>query len=143
MDFRNERRGKTWLLKCIKSPVSEHPSPVNMLKSAKHCWEFYDSTFMRLFDNSSSNINEVIVVVLNSLLFFYENIWKLITSRARNMKKLRWAHYVGVSRYICTYICILSEPSTFILHCNDFSLFSIFYFLFFVGIKNIKTSESE
>ena len=42
----------------------------------------------------SSNINEVIKAVLNSLFiyFFYEKTWKLITSKTPNIKKLRLAH---------------------------------------------------
>ena len=28
---------KTWLEKCLKGPVSEHPSTINMLKGPKHC----------------------------------------------------------------------------------------------------------
>ena len=35
MYIRSYRLQKTWLDKCLKSPVSEHPSTVNMLKGPK------------------------------------------------------------------------------------------------------------
>ena len=38
-----------WLDKCLKSPVSEHPSKVNMLKGPKHCLNLGDSSFIDFF----------------------------------------------------------------------------------------------
>ena len=50
------------------------------------------------------------------------------------MGSISWNTHLGsLSRFksVCMHlICILSELSTFALHCGDFSLFSIFYFLF-------------
>ena len=37
MYFRNYRLQRTWLLKCLKSTVSENPWTVNMLKAPKRC----------------------------------------------------------------------------------------------------------
>ena len=51
---------------------------------------------------------------------------KLITNQAPNIKKIRWAHYVGKRCYVYTYICIPSEPSKFTLPCGYFSHFSNF-----------------
>ena len=36
MYFRNYGWQNTWLGKCLKGPVSEHPSTVKMLKGPKH-----------------------------------------------------------------------------------------------------------
>ena len=36
MYFRNYTLPKTWSGKCLRSPVSEDPSTVNMLKGRKH-----------------------------------------------------------------------------------------------------------
>ena len=38
------RLQNAWLEKAVKSPVSEHPSTVNMLRCHKHCWNLHDST---------------------------------------------------------------------------------------------------
>ena len=37
MYFRSYRMRKTWLPKCLKSPVSVHPRTVKTLKAAEHC----------------------------------------------------------------------------------------------------------
>ena len=39
---------KTWLDKCLKSPVSEDPSTSNMVNKPKHCSKLIDSTFVYL-----------------------------------------------------------------------------------------------
>ena len=36
---------KTWLDKCLKSPVSEDPSTSNMVNGPKQCWNLNDTTF--------------------------------------------------------------------------------------------------
>ena len=36
---------KTWLDKCLKSPVWEDPSTSNMENGPNHCWNLNDSTF--------------------------------------------------------------------------------------------------
>ena len=45
--FRNYGLAKTWLDKCLKGPVSEHRSTVNMLKGSIHCWNLHDIAFIR------------------------------------------------------------------------------------------------
>ena len=37
MHFRNYGLRKTWLDKCLKSPVSEDPMKSNMVNGPKHC----------------------------------------------------------------------------------------------------------
>ena len=44
MYFRNYRFRKTWLGKCLKSPVSEDPLTDNMVNGLKHSFTFSDST---------------------------------------------------------------------------------------------------
>ena len=46
MYFRNYRLQKVWLLKCLKSLVSEHSWTVNMLKGTIHCWNLQESSFI-------------------------------------------------------------------------------------------------
>ena len=46
----NYRLRKTWLDKCLKSPVSEHPSTSNMANGSKHCWNLNDSSFTIFID---------------------------------------------------------------------------------------------
>ena len=45
----------TWLVKYLKSPVSEHPSTVYTLKCSKQCQNLHDSTFIVLFKHSDTN----------------------------------------------------------------------------------------
>ena len=44
-EFPKLRLQNTQLDNCLKSPLSEHRSTVNMLKGRKHCWNLHDSTF--------------------------------------------------------------------------------------------------
>ena len=41
---------KTWLDKCLKSPVSEDPLTSKMVNGPKHCWNPDDSTFPIIID---------------------------------------------------------------------------------------------
>ena len=45
MYFSTEGLRKTWLDKCLKSPVSEDHSTSNMVNAPKHCRNLNDSTF--------------------------------------------------------------------------------------------------
>ena len=58
MYYGNYRLQKTGLLKCIKSPVLEHPSTVNMLNSPKHYSNLHDSSFNLLRDHSGKKLVE-------------------------------------------------------------------------------------
>ena len=51
ISFLNYRQQKVRLLKCQKSPVSEHLWTVNMLKGPKHCMNLHDSIFVTFFDH--------------------------------------------------------------------------------------------
>ena len=68
MYFRQKGLRKTWLLKCLKSRVSEHPSTVNMLKGPKHCWNLHGSTFIRLFHHSKRNWVGKCLLVISEIL---------------------------------------------------------------------------
>ena len=46
MYFRNHGLRRACLSKYLISPVSEHGSPVNMLKGPKHCWNLHSTTFI-------------------------------------------------------------------------------------------------
>ena len=47
--FRNYRLQKAWLLKCLKSPASEHLWWDNMLRYPKHYWNLHCSSFAIFF----------------------------------------------------------------------------------------------
>ena len=55
MYFPNDRLGKTWLGKCLKSPVSENSSTSNMANGHKHYSNLHDSTFIRFIDHCEGN----------------------------------------------------------------------------------------
>ena len=46
---------KTLLDKCLKYPVPENSSRVNMLRRWKHCWNLHESTFMIIFHHSDKD----------------------------------------------------------------------------------------
>ena len=50
MDFWTDGLPKTWLDKCLNSPVSEDPSRNHMVNGPKHCWNHNDSTFTIFID---------------------------------------------------------------------------------------------
>ena len=52
ISFWTYRLQKAGLLKCLKSPVSEHLWTVNMLKGPKHCINLKGSIFVIFFDHS-------------------------------------------------------------------------------------------
>ena len=49
MYLQNSRVRKMWLDKYLKSPISEHPWTINMLKSSKHLQNLHESTFIKFF----------------------------------------------------------------------------------------------
>ena len=49
MYFQSYRMRKTWLPKCLKSPVSVHPRTVKMLKAAEHCLKMRGSSVVICF----------------------------------------------------------------------------------------------
>ena len=51
MYFGNYGLPKTWLDKCVKSPVSEDPSKSNMVNAPKHCSDLNDSPFTIFIDH--------------------------------------------------------------------------------------------
>ena len=53
--FLNFRLRKTWLDKCVKSPVPKDPSTSNMVNGLKHCSKLNDSTFTIFIDNYAGN----------------------------------------------------------------------------------------
>ena len=48
------RLWEKWLNKCLKSPFSEHPSTVNMLKGPKHVLNLPESTLSDFFMTMSN-----------------------------------------------------------------------------------------
>ena len=56
MYFRNYRLSNTWLNHCLESTISERPSRVNVLVSAKHLLNLPESTFIIHFDHSDGKV---------------------------------------------------------------------------------------
>ena len=50
-----DRLRKTWLDKCLKSPVSEDPSTSNIVNRLKHSSKLNDSTFTIFIDTCAGN----------------------------------------------------------------------------------------
>ena len=46
---------KTWLDKCLKSPLSDDASTSNMVNGPKHCLKLNDSALIIFFDPSEGN----------------------------------------------------------------------------------------
>ena len=55
MYFRNYGHRKTWLGKCLKSPVLEEPLTSNVVNGPKHCFNLNDSTFTMFIDECETN----------------------------------------------------------------------------------------
>ena len=56
MYFWTYRLRKTWLDKCLKSPVSEDPLISNLAKGLKHCSKLNDSILTVFVDASERNL---------------------------------------------------------------------------------------
>ena len=76
--FWNYWHQKTWLLKCIKGPVSENSSRVNVLTSPKNCWNLPKELFYPTF-SSLSHIkleflvrSEILGLLVSTLTADYE-----------------------------------------------------------------------
>ena len=53
--FPNLQTPKTWLDKCLKSPVSEDSWASNMVNVAKHCRNLHHITFIIFSDHCQGN----------------------------------------------------------------------------------------
>ena len=62
MYFSNYRLKKTWLDKCLNSPVSEHPLKVKMLKAPKRLQNLHGSHFITFFITMSETELEMVPV---------------------------------------------------------------------------------
>ena len=51
MYLRNYPLRKTWLNKCLKSPVSDNPLTGNLVNEAKHCFHLNHSSFTIFIDH--------------------------------------------------------------------------------------------
>ena len=55
MYFRTYGLRKTWLVKCLKSPLSVDPTTSTMVNGPKYCSKLNESTFTRFLDLSEGN----------------------------------------------------------------------------------------
>ena len=55
MYFGNYGLPKTWLDRCLKSPVSEYPAKINMTNAPKHCSHLKDNPSTTLIDHREAN----------------------------------------------------------------------------------------
>ena len=55
MHFRSYGLRKTWLYKCLRTPLSEVSSRSNMVSGTKHCWNLNETTFTIFLDQCEGN----------------------------------------------------------------------------------------
>ena len=55
MYLRNYGLRKTYLDKCLKSPVSDYILTINVVNGPKHCFTLNDSTFTIFIDHCEGN----------------------------------------------------------------------------------------
>ena len=68
MHFRNYGLRKAWLVRYLKSPVSEDPLTSNIVNGPKGCWNLHDSTFIIFIIYSEENWVLVICRILGLFL---------------------------------------------------------------------------
>ena len=91
MYFRNYAPLKTWLDKCLKSPVSEDPTTTNMVNVPKHCRNLHHRPFIIFINHCQVNwVGKSLSywhakswycllthwLPMESVLFFIEKIWR-------------------------------------------------------------------
>ena len=74
--FSKLRTLKTWLDKCLKSPVSEDPSTSNMANVPKHYWNLHHSTFIIFLLHWPGNF------VRKSLSYYWSLATKLCSKKS-------------------------------------------------------------
>ena len=74
--FSKLRTLKTWLDKCLKSPVSEDPSTSNMVNVPKHYWNLHHSTFIIFLRHWPGNF------VRKSLSYYWSLATKLCSKKS-------------------------------------------------------------
>ena len=67
--FRNYGLGKLGLDKCLKSPVSGHPSKSSMVNEPSHCGNLNHSTFSIFIDQCEGNLSWKKSLLLISKIF--------------------------------------------------------------------------
>ena len=85
---------KTWLYKCLKSPISKVTSTSNMVNGLKHFWNLNESTITRLIDPCEGNSN-----------------WKSLSDWYANSQDCLFTHWLWM-----TSILFLTEA----IYCNIF-----------------------
>ena len=55
MHFQNYGLQKTWLDKCLRSPVSDNPLRENLVNGSNHCFDLNDKIFTRSIDHCERN----------------------------------------------------------------------------------------
>ena len=94
MDFWTDRFQNTWLVKCLKGPLSEDASTINMVNRLKHSSKLNGSTFTIFIDPCEGNSG------WKSLFDWYAKSWNCLL-----------AHWLPM-----TSILFLTEP----IYCNIF-----------------------
>ena len=78
--FPKLRTLKTWLDKCLKSPVQEYHSTSNMVNGPKHCWYLHHSTFIIFIGDLQGNC------VRKSLSYSHATPWDFLLRLWLRMK---------------------------------------------------------
>ena len=71
---------KTWLGKCLKSPISEEPPRTNVVNVPKHCWNLHHSIFIRFTDYCR------VMWVGKNLCYWHGKSWDCFSTHCLPMK---------------------------------------------------------
>ena len=117
MYFWTYRLRKTWLDKCLKSPILEKPSRSSMVKGRKHCWNLNDSIFIIFIDSSARNsgwkcLSEWYYKIYDCLLTHWLSITSILFFIEKIYSNIFWWNYLTNEKYFLIYQDLLiSERS--------------------------------
>ena len=109
---------KTWLDKCLKSPVWEDPPTSNKINGPKHCWNLNRSTFTIFMYHCEGNS------VGKSLSQAYAKSWDILLTH--------WLPMTSI-------LCLIDTIYCHIFKCNYLRNKRVFlnFFFFFVIFGNL------
>ena len=73
---------KTWLGKCLKSPITEEPPRTNVVNVPKHCWNLHHSIFIRFTDYCR------VMWVGKNLCYWHGKSWDSFLTHCLPMKSI-------------------------------------------------------
>ena len=115
--FPKLRTPKTWLDKCLKSPVLEAPATSSMVNGPKRCWNLRHSTVIIFIDHYQDNW------VRESLSCSHAKFWDCFLT-----------HWLLLAR-ILVLILTINDTNSDAIISETKKLFSLFFSIFEIEIK--------